>query len=316
MTDARSLHCASHRRPNILRRQLKRSTDQTIEIGWESSMSPLSETGLYPIPTARAIKRVAILFAGGPAPAANAVISTAAASFRRNGIEVIGIMHGYAHLIDYRDDQPDERRARLHRSRPEQPAADAEHARHPDRDVADQPRQGRVAARSPGRSRAHGPAPHGASGACLAGRERPGLDRRRRHAQDRQQVQAVPGLFARGRAADRRGSRPQDDRQRLPGHRLHLRLFHRRRDPGLRDPQSAGRRRGGPDVFPGRNHGPQRGLAGLWRGHRRRGQPGPLRRRPHRRPDDRGNRDRPQDQRDEQASDHADRQDRRSDRHA
>jgi 6-phosphofructokinase len=52
------------------------------------------------------IKRVAILFAGGPAPAANAVISTAAASFRRHGIEVLGILHGYAHLIEYRDDHP------------------------------------------------------------------------------------------------------------------------------------------------------------------------------------------------------------------
>ncbi len=38
--------------------------------------------------------------------AANAVISTAAASFRRSGIEAIGIMHGYAHLVDYRDDNP------------------------------------------------------------------------------------------------------------------------------------------------------------------------------------------------------------------
>ena len=33
-------------------------------------------------------RRVAILFAGGPAPAANAVISTAAVSFLRNDIEV------------------------------------------------------------------------------------------------------------------------------------------------------------------------------------------------------------------------------------
>ena len=52
------------------------------------------------------IRRVAILFAGGPAPAANAVISTAAASFRRDGIEVLGILHGYAHLVDFRDDHP------------------------------------------------------------------------------------------------------------------------------------------------------------------------------------------------------------------
>src|SRR5215471_230943 len=47
------------------------------------------------------IRRVAILFAGGPAPAANAVISTAAASFLRNNIEVIGILNGYSHLIEY-----------------------------------------------------------------------------------------------------------------------------------------------------------------------------------------------------------------------
>ncbi|MEN0110795.1 MAG: 6-phosphofructokinase [Planctomycetota bacterium] len=47
------------------------------------------------------IKRVAILFAGGPAPAANAVISAAAVSFLRNDIEVVGIKHGYSSLIDY-----------------------------------------------------------------------------------------------------------------------------------------------------------------------------------------------------------------------
>src|SRR5262245_47875040 len=54
----------------------------------------------------RPIQRVAMLFAGGPAPAANAVISTAAASFRRHGIEVLGILHGYAHLVEYGDDRP------------------------------------------------------------------------------------------------------------------------------------------------------------------------------------------------------------------
>ncbi|MEX2118317.1 MAG: 6-phosphofructokinase [Pirellulales bacterium] len=51
-------------------------------------------------------RRVAMLFAGGPAPAANAVISTAAVSFLRNNIQVVGIMHGYAHLVEYRPDQP------------------------------------------------------------------------------------------------------------------------------------------------------------------------------------------------------------------
>lgn len=47
------------------------------------------------------IRRVAILFAGGPAPAANAVISTAAVSFLRHRIEVLGILHGYSHLVEY-----------------------------------------------------------------------------------------------------------------------------------------------------------------------------------------------------------------------
>lgn len=46
-------------------------------------------------------KRVAILFAGGPAPAANAVISAAAASFLRAGVEVIGIKHGYSALSEF-----------------------------------------------------------------------------------------------------------------------------------------------------------------------------------------------------------------------
>jgi 6-phosphofructokinase 1 len=47
------------------------------------------------------IKRVAMLFAGGPAPAANAVISTAAFAFLNAGVEVIGIRHGYSKLIDF-----------------------------------------------------------------------------------------------------------------------------------------------------------------------------------------------------------------------
>src|SRR5262245_36810367 len=51
-------------------------------------------------------RRAAILFAGGPAPAANAVISTAAVSFLRNGIEVIGILNGYSHLVDFHPSRP------------------------------------------------------------------------------------------------------------------------------------------------------------------------------------------------------------------
>ncbi len=52
------------------------------------------------------IKKVAMLFAGGPAPGANAVIGTAAFAFLNAGIEVIGIRHGYSHLIDYDASRP------------------------------------------------------------------------------------------------------------------------------------------------------------------------------------------------------------------
>ncbi|MGA2033127.1 MAG: 6-phosphofructokinase [Thermoguttaceae bacterium] len=61
------------------------------------SRPPLTESNIH---------RVAILFAGGPAPAANAVISTAAVSFLRNNIDVVGILHGYSHLMEFAPDHP------------------------------------------------------------------------------------------------------------------------------------------------------------------------------------------------------------------
>ncbi len=48
-----------------------------------------------------AMNRVAIVFSGGPAPAANAVIAAAATSFLEAGIEVLGIFHGYTNLQEY-----------------------------------------------------------------------------------------------------------------------------------------------------------------------------------------------------------------------
>ncbi len=51
-------------------------------------------------------RRVAILFAGGPAPAANAVISTCAVSFLRNDIQVVGVLNGYSNLQEYGPDRP------------------------------------------------------------------------------------------------------------------------------------------------------------------------------------------------------------------
>jgi 6-phosphofructokinase 1 len=59
-----------------------------------------------PLEKARHFERVAILFAGGPAPAANAVISTAATAFLRHNIEVVGVLHGYSHLVEYAPDRP------------------------------------------------------------------------------------------------------------------------------------------------------------------------------------------------------------------
>jgi 6-phosphofructokinase len=46
-------------------------------------------------------RRVGIIFSGGPAPAANAVISAAAVSFLESKREVIGFFHGYSNLVDY-----------------------------------------------------------------------------------------------------------------------------------------------------------------------------------------------------------------------
>jgi len=51
------------------------------------------------------IKKAGIVFAGGPAPAANSVIAAATMAFRRNGREVIGFLDGYSHLQHYAADQ-------------------------------------------------------------------------------------------------------------------------------------------------------------------------------------------------------------------
>ncbi|QDT64982.1 6-phosphofructokinase [Calycomorphotria hydatis] len=52
------------------------------------------------------IRRVAILFSGGPAPGANSVISTAADAFLRSGIDVVGVKHGYSQLMQFGPDHP------------------------------------------------------------------------------------------------------------------------------------------------------------------------------------------------------------------
>ncbi len=50
----------------------------------------------------RALRRAAIVFSGGPAPAANAVIGSAVMALRRGGAEVLGMANGYSYLADYR----------------------------------------------------------------------------------------------------------------------------------------------------------------------------------------------------------------------
>src|SRR5262249_26313659 len=54
----------------------------------------------------RAIRRAAILFAGGPAPAANAATSTTAASFRRHGTEALAILPSSPPFHDSADNHP------------------------------------------------------------------------------------------------------------------------------------------------------------------------------------------------------------------
>ncbi len=66
----------------------------------------MSESLSRPPKADHQFRRVAILFAGGPAPGANAVISTAATSFMRSGTEVIGMKHGYSSLADFSADKP------------------------------------------------------------------------------------------------------------------------------------------------------------------------------------------------------------------
>ena len=47
------------------------------------------------------IRRVGVVFSGGPAPAANAVIAAAGISFLEDGREVVGFFHGYSNLESY-----------------------------------------------------------------------------------------------------------------------------------------------------------------------------------------------------------------------
>ena len=157
-------------------------------------MPSAAPTTPQPAAGSRPIRRVAILFAGGPAPAANAVISTAAASFRRHGIEVLGILNGYAHLVEYGDDHPMQEgrdymvldQKRLRRTRNTRGIMIGTARTNPGKDVSHPSHLTDPERTAPLRT------VHRALD--FAGGRRPDLDRRRRYAQDRQQVQDVPGV--------------------------------------------------------------------------------------------------------------------------
>jgi 6-phosphofructokinase len=58
------------------------------------------------VTVAQPVKRVGMLFSGGPAPAANAVISAAALAFLNAGIEVVGFLYGFENLERYSPERP------------------------------------------------------------------------------------------------------------------------------------------------------------------------------------------------------------------
>ena len=192
------------------------------------------------------IRRVAILFAGGPAPAANAVISTAAASFLRNGIEVLGVLNGYSHLVEYRPRPSAAGGARLRRCSTTRSSAGRGTRRGIMIGTArTNPGQGRLPSQPTWPTPSRPPrlrtvhealASLGVDALVSIG----GDDTLKTANKFKMFQDHLPA----GRAADRGRPRPQDDRQRLPRHRLHLRLLHGRRDAGRRDPQPPGRRRG------------------------------------------------------------------------
>ena len=225
-------------------------------------------------------RRVAIVFAGGPAPGANAVISTAAVSFFRNEIQVVGILHGYSHLVEFDPEKPLEEGPRLRAHRPQAAAANPQFARNLDRDGPHQPRPATSRTRSIWTTRcASAPLRTVYEALCslevdalvsIGGDDTLKTANKFKMFQDRLPAgsRRIPVVHL-----------AQDDRQRLHGHRFHVRLLHGRRHDRRRNSQSAGRRRGESSLLPHRSDGPQRRLARLWRGHRRRSQPGDQRRR-------------------------------------
>ena len=190
------------------------------------------------------IRRVGIVFSGGPAPGANAVISAAATSFLEDGREVVGFFHGYSNLQDYHPVShrllPDRALPRLRGTRPPR---DSQHA---------------AASSSAPRARTRARASSAARTSTT-----PTRTARLRNVYNALVDLEIDALISIGgddtlktanflyefqkrlpaeRAARARRPPAQDHRQRLPRHRLHLRLLHRGRRDGEGAPEPPRRR--------------------------------------------------------------------------
>ena len=150
------------------------------------------------------IRRVGIIFSGGPAPAANAVISAAGLSFLEDGREVLGFFHGYSNLQHYHPI--------THRLLPD------EHYRvFTDRDLRGirnergivigtartNPGKGIASLAGPGRSGEDGGAAERVRGPGRSPDRRADLDRRGRHPEDGELPEVVPGRAAAGASGSR-----------------------------------------------------------------------------------------------------------------
>ena len=192
-------------------------------------------------------KRVAILFAGGPAPGANAVISTAATAFLRNDIEVVGVKHGYSHLVEYRPRSAARRRPRLRDDQSQRCSAarairkassSAPPAPTPAKNVSDPAHLNDAERVKPLKTVYEALRSIGVDALISIG----GDDTLKTANKFKLYQEKLPP----DAHAHPRRPPSQDDRQRLPRHRLYVRLFHRRRLSWRRSPQPDRRRRGQP----------------------------------------------------------------------
>ena len=138
------------------------------------------------------VRRAALLFSGGPAPAANAVIGACADAFLRGGLDCVGVRHGYSGLMAYDGGELKEGEhfvrfdhRELERVRTSGGIVIGTARANPGKLVKSPADLDDPAKTAPAEDRLRRPA--------VDRRRRAGLPRRRRHAQDRQQVRPLQG---------------------------------------------------------------------------------------------------------------------------